>query len=318
MAAQNDTTRPRIVAIVNSRAGTVRAGKLDAEALRRMFQEAGGEAEVHFVPGERIAEVARAALASGATVLAAGGGDGTIRTVAALLVGQEVPLGVLPLGTLNHFARDLGIPVEIPEAVRVIVDGFTRPLDVGEVNGEIFVNNSMLGLYAPIVGVRDRERREKNRGKWLATISALIKVLPRYPLLHLRIKGEGLKIVRHTRFLFVGNNEYEMNAFSYGARSRFDSGNLYLYIAKSRGRLGLVGLGLLSLFRDLKWTDRFDRFCLPEFSIETRKQTVPVYVDGEVLILKAPLHYRTRAHELRVVLPADTVISSGRDKDAGN
>lgn len=233
----------------------------------------------------------------------AGGGDGTIRAVASVLLGGEVPLGVLPVGTLNHFARDLGIPVELPEAIRVIADGEPRALDVGEVNGEIFINNSMLGLYPPMVGVRDRERRLRNRGKWMATILALFKVLPRHPLLHLRVTAEGMASEHLTRFVFIGNNEYEMSAFTYGARSRFDSGNLYFYIAKSRTRLGLVGLGLLSLFRDLKWSDRFERLCLPELTIETRKKAVPVYLDGEVVILRPPLRYRNQAHALRVLLP---------------
>lgn len=292
----------RIAAIINTGAGSVLAADLEAEGLCRLFEEAGVEAEVHFVPGDRIVTTARAALASGAEALVAGGGDGTIRSVAGVLVGGDVPLGVLPLGTLNHFARDLGIPVDVPAAVRLIADGVPRALDVGEVNGEIFVNNSVLGLYPPVVQVRDQERQEKNRNKWLATVSAFWKILPRHPLLHIRVKADGLIVDHQSRFVFVGNNEYEMSAFTYGARSRFDSGDLYLYIAKSRTRLGLVGLGLLSLFHDLKWTDRFDRFSLPEFTIETRKKAVPVYLDGEVVLLNPPLRYRNRAHALRVVL----------------
>jgi diacylglycerol kinase family enzyme len=294
-----------VVAIVNSGAGTVRAQGLTAEGVRQVFREAGVDAEVHFVAGDRVTATARAALDAGATALVAGGGDGTIRSVAAELAGGPVPLGVLPVGTLNHFARDLGIPVDLPGAAKVVAEGVPRSLDLGEVNGEVFINNSMLGLYPPMVKVRDRERRQKQRGKWAATFSALWKVLPRYPLLHLRIQGEGLDVHHHTRFVFIGNNEYEMNAFTYSARSRFDSGNLYLYVAKSRGRLGLVGLGLLGLVRDLKWTDRFDRVCLPELTIEARERTLPVYLDGEVLVLPTPLRYRARPHDLRVLLPAE-------------
>lgn len=298
--------RSRVAVIINSGSGGVIARGLETEGVRRLFAEAGLKAEVHLIGGDQLAAVTRAALDSGVEAVVAGGGDGTIRTVASLLVDgneREVPLGVLPVGTLNHFARDLGIPVEMADAARLIASGTPRALDVGEVNGEIFINNSMLGLYPPMVGVRDRERRQKNRGKWMATISALIKVLPRHPLLHLKVSAEGMEIHRATRFVFIGNNEYLMNAFNYSARSRFDSGNLYLYIARSRGRLGLVGLGLLGLFRDLKWSDRFDRVCLPEFRIETHKRAVPVYLDGEVLVLRTPLEYRNRPHALRVIVP---------------
>ncbi|HSF40787.1 MAG TPA: hypothetical protein VLT87_13415 [Thermoanaerobaculia bacterium] len=102
----------------------------------------------------------------------------------------------------------------------------------------------------------------------------------------------------------IGNNEYEMNAFTYGARSRFDSGDLYLYIAKSRSRLGLVGLALLGLVRDVKRTQSFDRWCLPEFTIDVHKRALPVYVDGEVTLLSPPLRYRVRPRSLPVILPA--------------
>jgi diacylglycerol kinase family enzyme len=251
----------RVMAIVNSGAGSGSAGEIDAEELRRLFQDAGIEADVRIVPGDRVGETADEAVRSGADAVVAGGGDGTIRAVAARLAGGPIPLGVLPVGTLNHFARDLGIPVDLPGAVRVIAEGIERgphALDVGEVNGEIFVNNSVLGFYPPVVKVRDRERQEMQRGKWAATVSAAFKVLPRHPPLRIRVRAGEQDLVRETLFAFIGNNEYEMSAFSYGARSRLDSGNLYLYIAKIRDGFDLAGLLLLSLFRDVKATDRLD------------------------------------------------------------
>jgi len=293
----------RIAVLVNQGSGAVAAGKLRAEDLRRSFLDEGTEAEVQVIPGERITEAARAAVAAGAEAVIAGGGDGTVRSVAVALAGGSVPLGVLPLGTLNHFARDLGMPTDIAEAVRLIPHGEVRALDVGEVNGEVFVNNSLLGFYPPIVKVRDRERRELNRGKWLAAASALLKVLPKLPSLHVRVKADGHVSDWKTHFVFVGNNEYEMNAFNCGARSRFDRGDLYLYIAKTPSRLGLVGLAFLSLVRDLAQTDHFARWCLAEFTVESHKRVLPVYLDGEVLTLRPPLRYRTRPKDLRVIVP---------------
>lgn len=293
----------KVVAIVNSGGGTVRRTGLDAATLQGMFREAGVEADVRFVPGDQVDANAREAVRSGADAVVAGGGDGTIRCVASHLAGGTIPLGVLPLGTLNHFARDLGIPVELPDAVRLIADARLGTLDLGEVNGEIFVNNSILGLYPPVVKVRDRERKEKKRGKWLATFSAVAKVLPKHSLLRVRILADGLDLVRHTRFLFVGNNEYEMNAFTYSAGSRTPTGNLHLYVARTRGRLGMIGLLLLGLVRDLKTTEYVDCRTLPAFTIETRERTIPVYLDGEVIVLESPLRYRARPGALRILLP---------------
>lgn len=300
----------RIAVLVNQGAGAVAAGKLRAEDLRRSFLEEGTEAEVQIIPGGRVTEAVRSAVAAGAEAVVAGGGDGTVRSVAVALAGGAVPLGVLPLGTLNHFARDLGIPTDLAEAVRLIPRGEVRALDLGEVNGEVFVNNSLLGFYPPVVKMRDRERRELDRGKWLATASALVKVFPKLSSLYVRVKADGQVTDWRTHFVFVGNNEYEMNAFSFGARSRFDSGELYLYIAKPPSRLGLVGLAFLGLVRDIAQTEHFARWCLSEFTVENRKKLLPVYLDGEVLTMRPPLRYRTRSRALKVILPRPTSSAS--------
>ncbi|HYG65596.1 MAG TPA: diacylglycerol kinase family protein [Thermoanaerobaculia bacterium] len=294
----------RVVAVINRGAGTVlRQQGVDPAELRRMFAEAGVEAEIELVAGEEITAAARAAVSGGAEAVLAGGGDGTIRAVAGALAGGTVPLGVLPLGTRNHFARDLGIPIDLPGAVGVVASGQVRRLDLGEVNGEVFVNNSILGFYPPLVRVRDWQRRNLSRGKGLATAIALLRVLPRLPALRVRVKADGHEAVHETRFVFVGNNEYQMSLFSYGARQRFDSGSLYLYVARPRGRLGLVGLALLGLVRDVIRTPHFDQWMLPEFTIETRQRALPVYLDGEVTLMRPPLHYRTRERALSVILP---------------
>jgi diacylglycerol kinase family enzyme len=295
----------RIVAIVNHKAGTVVAGDLDEETLRGLFAEAGVEADVRFLPGDEICDVAREAVAGGADAVVAGGGDGTIRAVASVLAGGKVPMGVLPLGTLNHFARDLLIPTDLPGAVGVIANGQVRSLDLGDVNGEIFVNNSVLGFYPPVVQVRDWERRKLDRNKWLATLSAAVKVLPKLPTLHVQVRAEGLNARRSTHFLFVGNNEYQMNAFSFGARNRFDSGDLYVYIAKTSSRLSLLGLAFLALVRDLTRSRSFDSWRLSELTVETRhKKAMAVYLDGEVTVLTPPLRYTNRSRALPVIVPA--------------
>ena len=294
----------RVTAIINEGAGTVLRGQgVDAAALRRMFAEAGVEAEIEIVPGERVPAAARAAVDSGAEAVLAGGGDGTIRAVAGVLAGGDVPLGVLPLGTLNHFAKDLGIPTDLGEAVRLVGSAVVRRLDVGEVNGEIFVNNSILGFYPPLVRMRDWQRRTLSRGKWVATVLGLVRMLPRLPSVHVHVVADGVETVHDTRFAFVGNNEYEMSLFSYGARHRFDSGNLYLYIARPQTRLGLLGLTLLGLLRDVTRTSHFEQWTLPAFTIDTDKAALPVYLDGEVTLMQPPLAYRTHERALPVLLP---------------
>lgn len=278
---------------------------ITAEGLREIFLQAGTEADVRLIPGDEIGDAARAAVAAGVDAVVAGGGDGTIRAVASVLVGGEVPLGVLPLGTLNHFATDLGIPSDLAAAARVIAEGEVHPLDVGEVNGEIFLNNSSLGFYPPIVQARDQEMKHSRHGKWVSMAIATFKLLPRLSSLHVRISSGDWSVTRKTEVLFVGNNEYVLSAFAHGAPDRVgESGNLYLYLARSRSRLGLIGVALLGLVRDIKRTRSVEDWRLPEFTVEVRKRrAIPVAFDGEVSKMRPPLHYRTRARALRVILP---------------
>jgi diacylglycerol kinase family enzyme len=301
-----------VTVLVNRNGGSVRKQGITAASLREVFQKAGTEADVHLIPGEEICDAARAAVKAGAEAVVAGGGDGTIRAVASVLVGGEVPLGVLPLGTLNHFATDLKIPTDLAEAAKVIAEGAVRPLDVGEVNDEIFLNNSSIGFYPPIVQARDQEMKHSSHGKWVSMAIVTFKLLPRLSSLRLKISSGDWSVERKTEVLFVGNNEYVLSAFAHGAPDRVaDSGNLYLYLARSRSRLGLVGVALLGLVRDIKRTESVEDWRLPEFTVDVRrKRAIPVAFDGEVSMMRSPLRYRTRPRALQVILPPEEAEAS--------
>ena len=135
--------------IVNAGAGLGYCGEWSA-GLAEKFRAQGAEADITLARsgGEMIAR-ARRAVADGAPVVVAGGGDGTINAVASALVGSQTRLGVLPLGTLNHFAKDMNIPLDLDAAVANAVRGKTARVDVGEVNGRIFLNNSCLLYTSP-------------------------------------------------------------------------------------------------------------------------------------------------------------------------
>jgi diacylglycerol kinase family enzyme len=297
----------KVTVLVNRGSGTVKKKHLTAESLRELFQKSGTEADVRLIPGGEICDAARDAVKAGTGAVVAGGGDGTVRAVASVLVDGEVPLGVLPLGTLNHFAGDLKIPNDLEAAARVVSEGEVQRLDVGEVNDEIFLNNSSLGFYPPIVQARDQEMRRSKRGKWVAMAIATFQLLPKLRSLHVRISSGDWHVDRKTEVLFVGNHEYKLNAFVHGAPDRVeDSGNLYVYLARSRSRLGLLGLALAGLVRDVKRAESVEDWRLPEFTVEVRsKRAVPVAFDGEVSVMGSPLRYRTRPRALPVLLPPE-------------
>ncbi|HEY2736946.1 MAG TPA: diacylglycerol kinase family protein [Thermoanaerobaculia bacterium] len=296
----------RVIVLMNRAAGTAGGEGVSTETVEAAFRAAGVEATVETVEGNAMKERARKALGEGFDAIVAGGGDGSISCVAGVVAGTQTPLGVLPLGTLNHFAKDLGIPADLEGAARTIAADHVRALDLGEVNGETFINTSCLGFYPPVVQERDRQRKHLGRGKWTAALSALFKVLPRVHALRLAITVDGQTLHRTTRLVFVGNNEYRMSVFTQGERKGLDSGFLYLYLVKRPSRLLLVRLALRALVSDAGNTEDFESFCVPCFTIENRgkkERKILVFLDGEVRSLAPPLRYRVRAKDLRVLAP---------------
>ncbi len=285
------------------------AGDGTQEEARRKLSDIFAASRIHAHislahSGAEIVSLARRAAADDeAQIIVAGGGDGTINAVAGQLIETEKTLGVLPLGTLNHFAKDLGVPLDLEGAARNIIEGETIIVDVGEVNGRIFLNNSSLGLYPSIVHQREQQQERLGRGKWFAAMWATLKVFRRYPLFGVRLSTDGHEFRRRTPFIFIGNNEYQMEAFNPGARSCLDAGHLSLHVTRDTGRLGLLRLAVRALVGRLREAKDFDALCTKEVWIETRRPRLRVATDGEVNLLETPLHYRIRPAALRVIAP---------------
>jgi len=254
--------------------------------------------------GSDMTDAAKSALADGVDVIVAGGGDGTINAVASVMVGTGRAFGVLPLGTLNHFAKDIGIPLALEAAVANIVNGVRKDVDVGEVNDQIFLNNSSLGLYPDIVRDREKQQSRLGRGKWLAAGWATLGALRRYPFLSIRFKlDDDREQARRTPFVFIGNNEYTMQGFSIGAREALDRGKLSFYIAQRPGRLALIRLGWRAVCGRLAQERDFDVLTADHLDIDTRHKRIRVATDGEVTVMATPLRYRIRPGALCVIVP---------------
>lgn len=294
----------RITVILNQAAGGEREAALRGR-LSEIFAQHNIQSEIHLIgPGEGITRIAEAAVRDGSFAVVAGGGDGTVSAVASALAGTECVLGILPVGTRNHFARDLRVPQDVEEAAHLIATGEIRRVDLGEVNGKIFVNNSSLGLYPSMVRGRDYEQR-LGRSKWLALIWASFAVLRRYPLLLVRLTSDdGKEFTRHTPVVFIGNNQYEMKGFEIGSRPSLDKGKLAVYVAHHHSRLGLIRMGIEAVLGRLHRGVDFDFVSTDEFKIETRRKKLHVSTDGEVSLFVPPLNYRIRPLALRVIVPA--------------
>jgi diacylglycerol kinase family enzyme len=295
----------RVTVLLNPASGPPAFWRYGAgpQRIEKAFRDAGVAADLQVADGRHLAERARKAAASPADAVVAAGGDGTVSTVAGALAGGPKPLGVLPLGTWNHFARDLGIPLRLEDAVRTVAAGYARAVDVGEINGHVFINNSSIGVYPHVVKEREELRLRLGGRKWLALLAALLAAFRRFRPLRVRVEAGEQSVQTVTPLLFVGNNRYEISLLSVHGRPRLDCGEVCLYLVKGASRFALARVALRSLVGRLEQAKDFEARCVPEFWVETARRRLRVAKDGDVLTLRPPLHYRSRPGALHVLVP---------------
>jgi diacylglycerol kinase family enzyme len=285
--------------IINERSGTARNPDAGTQ-IQSLFSKHGLQVRLERVrdPGDLPARARQAA--SRGDVIVAAGGDGTVSAVAGVAVETHATMGVLPMGTLNHFARDVGLPVDLEHAVATIAGGHVRDIDVGEVNGGIFVNNSSVGLYPRMIWERDAERRRGHK-KWTAFGIAMLRTWRNYRTITAHLMISGKAAVVRTPFIFVGNNHYIPEGFQLGGRSRLDQGRLSIYMAPECGRFEILSLPVRALTRRLGSGAPFVEFDAPAVTVDVQSRRVSVALDGEVALMTSPLEYRLRPRALRVI-----------------
>jgi diacylglycerol kinase family enzyme len=291
---------PAALVLMNKRSGSGRARAV----IERAFADAGVECQIKVLKRRiNLSALVDDAVSRGAAVVAAGG-DGTVNCIANAVVKHPgAALGVLPVGTLNHFAKDMKLPLTLVDAAKVIGAGVTRMVDAGEVNGRLFVNNSSIGFYPGMVLQRERLKKV-GLNKWLSLLVASFGQFVRFKHLNVCVTlATGERLVRTTPFVFVGNNEYTMEGAAAGTRARLDSGRLYLYMAPGATRLSLLRLTLAALRYKVNEMPNFESLCVEAFTVEHRRRVMSVALDGEVVRVSGPLHYRIRPGVLRVLAP---------------
>ena len=295
----------RFEVLVNGGAGSVGDDReAEAIAIRARFLSAGAEAIVRIVDPADLADAVHRSWATGPRAVVIAGGDGTVNCAAGAAAGTDVVLGVLPMGTFNHFAKDLGLPTGVDEAIDALVAAEVAAVDVGEVNGRVFVNNSVLGLYPDLVAVRDDLRQQRGWGKVRAAPVAAAAVLHRFPVHRLDLRGPGFRRPRvRTPLLFVGNGVFSTDGIGTPTRIDLTDGVLGVAVSRAVSRWGLVRSMGRALVRGTEGVREVDEVALPELDVDLRAPKVRVALDGEVLELGTPLRYRIRPGALRVLAP---------------
>ncbi len=295
-------TREVLVCINRSSGGASR-GKRETAEIRKAFAKEGLKVRAVLLDGGDLAKQAREAVDRGDPLLIVGGGDGTISAAAGILAGTRTKLGILPLGTLNHFARDLGIPVAIEEAAALIATGKARGVDIAEVNGRVFINNSAVGLYPLMVLDRDLQQQRLGRSKRLAMIVASIRTLLRFGHYRLALTVNDRQSRIDTPLLFVGNNDYRLDLRAPGRRESLDDGRLSVFVMRKKTRRGFVAASIRALFDRSRPDDMVRIEDVERLLVASRRSNLVVSLDGEVQSMAPPLDYRVRKRALEVIAP---------------
>lgn len=287
--------------LINASGGTAQGlGDRCASDVQAAFDAAGLAVDVQMLAGDRIAPAA-AKLGDRALVVV-GGGDGTLGSAAGELAKGSAALGILPLGTRNHLARDLGIPADLSEAAKVIAARQVRRIDLARINDRVFVNNASIGAYPELVQERDRHHAPK----WLATMPATLSVLRRLRHHRFKLGIDGAERRIATPLLFVGNNLYRLEAGHLGERPALDDGLLSVFAVGPGRRRDLLGFAIRTLLG--RADPERDFAAMGEtaaLTVAGHPHHIAVALDGEVVRLPMPLRFSIQPRALQVVAPLE-------------
>lgn len=295
----------RVAVVVNASAGSL-LGRHEAEAEVARHLEAAG-LDAILVPDHPEGLRARLddAIAHGADAVVVGGGDGTIAAAAARLKGTTTALGILPLGTMNMLAKDLGIPLALDAAAEALAHGTIRAIDVAEVNGHVYLCNSVIGSPSWMGRHRERHRGKASLRTRLVFAIANLRAAWRHRPMRLMVQLDGGRRVRlWTRALSVANNRYAEGFGLVMSRPRLDAGELALYVARRYGLWWWVRLVVGMFLGTWRGAKLVHERTAREVTIRSPRAALRVMSDGEATILASPLVYRIHPRALRVIVPA--------------
>ena len=292
----------RIPAFINPESGT-------AEGARKAL--ATGPFDVHEVPPDELRDRISEAVQSGVPRILIAGGDGTIRTAVEVVAGTGVEMAVLPCGTLNHFAKEHAIPIDLDEAAGVAATAPAAPVDVGRVGEHLFHGTSSIGAYAVFMRIRDR--LEPLLGYKISSFIAGIMTFFRMPTIAVEVDVEGTKRVYRTPLLFVAVAERELKVPTLGGRVTGGKRGLHVMVVKGRRRARIFLLALDAFSRGVRAASKtpdFEAFIVDRCTIRMRRPQTRISFDGEAQRLDTPLEYELE-RDILLLVGGDTSGSAG-------
>lgn len=295
----------RLIVVFNRSSGALLGQDADALALevKTILKNHGHDVTTELADGAAVVKTLTRARANADAVIV-GGGDGTIASAAQALIGTDTALGVLPLGTMNLFARDLGLPLAVKDAATALAGAAPKLIDVGEVNGKVFLCTSSLGIFSLLARRRERQRHDPNPLKWIGAIGATIVALGRQTPFSILLRNENGAMRVRTRAVVISNNAYDGGIFGPSLkRPILDSGKLCVYVTRKHSAWGMLFLFAELFIGNWMQDPEIEMRPLARMFVHSRRPHLSVMNDGEVLLLKTPLRYRIRPRSLKVLVP---------------
>lgn len=279
------------------------------ETIERSLEEEGRRCHiVELGPDETLQEagerIARHAREQGALLVAAGG-DGTVNAVASLCCEHALPMGVIPLGTFNYFAREMGIPTVPAEAAKLLAHGRLKPVAAGMAGDRLFLNNASFGLYSTIIRKREQASSRFGRMRIVAVLSAIASLWQANRLFAIRFEVDGHEDVRRTSLVFVGNNTMQLENLGLDVARCTKADKLAVVLLKRTSRYETLRLLFRSLTRTLSDEARLEEFCADHFSVDAKRKRIDLVIDGEIVRCTTPLRFRIIPAALQVMVPQE-------------
>ena len=282
------------------------------EQLMTLWTELGFEIQVFDLASEQSIHVlmdkvkSRHAQYDHLGVVVAAGGDGTLNAVASQLLNQEIPMGILPLGTFNYVARVLNIPLDIIEAAKIIGSGEPRASHVARINDHIYLNNASLGLYPLFIKKRELYNQKFGRFPLHAYTSGLDVLIRDRKELKLEVEVDQKKYPVKTPLLFFGNNQLQLKEMKLKIAQCAALGEVAGVILAKSDKATLFKT-LFQLIRGkLEQAADVYSFSGKQVTVYSKKSSLTVAIDGELMELDTPLHFSVAKNALKVMVPYDS------------
>lgn len=303
--------------LFNGHSGTALGGGLGAGDLVARFAALGHIVSIDADADRPFAERLRSAALSPAPVLVAAGGDGTVTALAEVAIESGKSLAVLPLGTANLLARDLALPLTLDAWFAAYPTMETREIDVGEVNGRVFLHKVVIGAVPGLAAAREKIRGRSDAAAIIGYLRHFIRRLSRVRRIAVEVTTEqGEARIKRVHALAVSNNDYDEGVGRFFARSHLDGGALSLYVLNSLTAADALRLTVEMLMGRWRADEAIDIEQVRAVTVRTRRRNVRAMLDGEILMLRGPLSFQIRPHALKVLAPPVALVEEAAPETA--